>query len=133
MGTRNQRRLARKQILKEFSPKFWDDDDIADMPVVRKLRKRYKRLLEECEGEGSPSKESLCMKAVFFDCWLDSEVIGSITQEQKLDIGVIGQGINVLIGLLRSVHLNNKKQAHKGKHLPGRKKDVLTYIGRKSA
>lgn len=102
-----------------FEPLFWEDADGRNV-VVKTIRKKYEQLKED-SGADSLQKEMICQRAVFLATRLESMEMVALDKGQA-DWGVYVQGVNSLVGLLKSLGLEKKaKQVNLSDYLEARK------------
>lgn len=92
-------------IQNAFVPRFLDDLD-KRTAVARLIKQRYETLLQHT-GTDSFQRELLCKRAIFISLQLETMEVEA-TQTGKFDRGPYVQMVNSLVGLLRTLGLENK-------------------------
>lgn len=85
-----------------FRPAFWSEADNR-LATVREIRRRVDELKSDT-GAASAQKRTLCERAVFLALQLETQERQAV-EEGKFDLGVYTQGVNALVGVLKSLGL----------------------------
>jgi len=89
-----------------FEPQFWAEAD-GRLAVTQEIKRRIKRLKED-SGADSYQKNLLCEKAVFLAIVLETMERNAAEGTEELDFGRYTQGLNALVGLLRTLGLERR-------------------------
>jgi len=116
---KGRRARVRKDLLLpgQWTPRLLEHADTR-LHIVRVLRKKVARLMEEAGGHESYQKEMLCQHAVFMHVRLESMETEAL-EGKPLDWGQLTQCVNALSGILTKLGLSKRMKSAK---------DLTTYL-----
>jgi len=88
-----------------FQPRFWSDCDNR-VALVRAIKEKVQQLKADCNAD-SMQKETLCERAIFLITVLETQEVNAV-HHGKIDLGSYTQGLNTLMGVLRTLGLERK-------------------------
>ena len=105
---RNQRRQNSLGVTlpARFKPRFWEDSDNR-IGVVKLIRQRHELLKAHAGGKESVQRDLLCQRCAFVSVILETKEVEA-AETGKLDLGSYVQGVNCLLGLLRTLGLEKR-------------------------
>jgi hypothetical protein len=104
-ATRKTKARYSPSFANSFTPRFWETED-SRYAVVREIRHRVQTLADDT-GADSFQKRLLCQRAIFLSLQLETAEVEAI-RGGVIDLGAYTQGVNCLVGLLRSLGLERR-------------------------